>query len=591
MNRIVVAQKLVKLARTLLAEQWMQVPAELVEHSDLSGAKIKVTSRGVQVVTEKGGQPQVGRSFSLEQDADWVKSVARILGLSAGKTDELGQWLEKTFPRVRLAQNRAGKAVEYTLSSSDRRATGGVFITSVDTIGFDGRTWYWISPEGLKSAYSDENKFQYSLSQELRSSGKARNIIEQLKDEFRGGRAKEGMNRLAVASKIIRATKLLMSVPAGKEVVVAVRPGGYQLVKTADGYELRHKGQSKRVNPASILARGYWTPPYKSKQAASGKWEAPTSKHRLWRRLRKDGTYEYRDAPPSKSKVAPKSDNPFRLAKGQVLDGQTAERHFQMMQKIARSKADVQKSVLHKLSLEYNKPEEEIKEAANSKIRIALDNAKVAVRVPDAVLTLILVDGRVKNQSETLTPSVWKSAVEKRMVAEASLFSVSTDRDPKSRPIYGYMTDEESTTKENDWGSGGHSLWNYGDVRITLKPEAKSRTTVCAGDSLQIYEMDSFYAERGEDVYHQQPMKLNNADFRAFPSMVGGFNPFRDQPNIASLIQSSSDGRYVEAQIHGGITTDDIELITFLEKPDDDVMRLLQQRGVKWKVEEKKAEL
>jgi len=109
MNRIVVAQKLVRLARTLLAEQWMQVPAELVEHADLSGAKIRVTGQRVQVVTEKGGQPQVGRGFSLEQDADWLKSVARILGLSAGKTDELGKWLEKTFPRVRLAQNRDGR--------------------------------------------------------------------------------------------------------------------------------------------------------------------------------------------------------------------------------------------------------------------------------------------------------------------------------------------------------------------------------------------------------------------------------------------------------------------------------------------------
>jgi hypothetical protein len=81
-----------------------------------------------------------------------------------------------------LRQLRRG--VEYDLTFSDRKGPGGMFINSVDTVGFDGKDWYWISSNGLKSGYSDSSRFRYELGQELMSSLKASRIMERLMGEY-----------------------------------------------------------------------------------------------------------------------------------------------------------------------------------------------------------------------------------------------------------------------------------------------------------------------------------------------------------------------------------------------------------------------
>jgi len=104
-SRIKVAKELVRLAKELLAEQWEQVPGEFVGHPGLSGAKIKIVGDSVKALTEKGGNPHIGRPFST-QDSDWLDGLVKLLGLSEAKRSGFETWLHDKFPRVKTANRK-----------------------------------------------------------------------------------------------------------------------------------------------------------------------------------------------------------------------------------------------------------------------------------------------------------------------------------------------------------------------------------------------------------------------------------------------------------------------------------------------------
>jgi hypothetical protein len=104
-SRIKVAKELVRLAKELLAEQWEQVPGEFVGHPGLSGAKIKIVGDSVKALTEKGGNPHIGRPFST-QDSGWLDGLVKLLGLSEAKRSGFETWLHDKFPRVKTANRK-----------------------------------------------------------------------------------------------------------------------------------------------------------------------------------------------------------------------------------------------------------------------------------------------------------------------------------------------------------------------------------------------------------------------------------------------------------------------------------------------------
>jgi hypothetical protein len=55
---------------------------------------------------------------------------------------------------------------------------------NVKSIGYDGRAWSFVVSNGMRNSYTDERKFKYQLSQELKNSQKAYKFIEQLETKF-----------------------------------------------------------------------------------------------------------------------------------------------------------------------------------------------------------------------------------------------------------------------------------------------------------------------------------------------------------------------------------------------------------------------
>ena len=123
------------------------------------------------------------------------------------------------------------------------------------------------------------------------------------------------------------------------------------------------------------------------------------------------------------------------------------------------------------------------------------------------------------------------------MKAEFSMYGLDPfATDETERPIYGYM----DIGGRNDTFDGvlSNSLNGYGQIRVEFKDSVRDRTTVSFGDSL------------GE-AYIPAPLNKVHVD-----AVVKSSKQDIDRPWRTS--------EYVEAQIHGGVTADDIERVSSL---------------------------
>ncbi len=99
-----------------------------------------------------------------------------------------------------------------------------------------------------------------------------------------------------------------------------------------------------------------------------------------------------------------------------------------------------------------------------------------------------------------------------------------------TRPIYGYVMTRSA-------GDTGNRQGQYGEVSVVLKPEVSARTTVTHGDSFDTYDPPA-------------PVPFNDVE-RASAERLA----------MAASGLGYGKPSYVEAQIHGGVTLDDIDYI------------------------------
>ena len=173
------------------------------------------------------------------------------------------------------------------------------------------------------------------------------------------------------------------------------------------------------------------------------------------------------------------------------------------------------------------------------------------IRVPPRVLPYILEDGRLKSQFETdrsggyFAPDIRKGMEDGTMGVPGALPS-------KYRPIYGVIEDESGFLP-----SGTH----YGEVALVLKSSMKKRVTVCAGDSLDhgLYPVPYEGVEQADEeaILAACAMKwVCDSAWMVRADFEGSWEPEA----------STFDGdEYIEIQVHGGVTVDDIEAVHFGE--------------------------
>ena len=210
--------------------------------------------------------------------------------------------------------------------------------------------------------------------------------------------------------------------------------------------------------------------------------------------------------------------------------------------------------------------------------------SNVEMRISDSGLEKAIRAGRFKNQFETGTSGGLKN-LEVRRRLEANLMGIPLDAEDAARPIYGYLNDG---TIDQGW------LKQYGGTRVVFRRDRVApRTTFTGGDSLSanaaLGKADAADLAKLTDdqIYDAQvlqtlPQPLNAPTHRALP-LHKYTAPARYRDGVPNDLRGFHD--YMEAQIYGPRTLDDVEEIVFPAKPGGKLQTLLRDAGIDWRVE------
>jgi hypothetical protein len=201
---------------------------------------------------------------------------------------------------------------------------------------------------------------------------------------------------------------------------------------------------------------------------------------------------------------------------------------------------------------------------------------KIAVRVTPGEIDKILSDGRFKTQFESGKSKGLKNTG-LRAAVEEQWFGLPEDYDPKKRPIYGYVMVDgvrpAGLGASDMFDVSTDALSQYGQIQVVLKDDVRRRTTAMFGDSLN---------NKNDGI----PSPVDDPSWQSYSPAPSKSMLTR---GLTSEDRSVDDhefraGTYAEAQIHGGVTLDDIDEIIFPTTPSAAVRKKLDDSGVKWRV-------
>lgn len=177
-------------------------------------------------------------------------------------------------------------------------------------------------------------------------------------------------------------------------------------------------------------------------------------------------------------------------------------------------------------ALKHGMTDAEYQAAVRQRAAEWLETAYVSSRVPAPLLDEILADGRMKSQFETQNSGGTLSN-EGRRYSEDRMWGYAPDTPDTDRPIYGYM---HKLGQADSWTD------SYGEVELEMKHAIRDRTTWTDGDSF---------------AQTMVPSPLGK------PSHLSTDVEYGNDP----LADGLGSSWYVEAQMHGGVTVDDIAAI------------------------------
>jgi Phage Mu protein F like protein len=223
----------------------------------------------------------------------------------------------------------------------------------------------------------------------------------------------------------------------------------------------------------------------------------------------------------------------------------------------------------HNLGMNPSEAQRKLEQAMQS----AADAGEPYKRMDFDSLRGALEDKRIKSQFETGTSEgtfnpPLRSFAEQRVMGTPE--SVWNSR----RPVYGLLSEPDFAGFKHGLEEGSSQ---YGDAVVRFQPWVKQRATMTIGDSLDLGPM-------------LQASRLDAVSHRSFPSEFLMASP----SSAMTAIEHPGDGlanlklfrrkfAYVELQYHGGLRLNAVRDVMFLDDPDDDLVRLLAERGIAWR--------
>ena len=131
------------------------------------------------------------------------------------------------------------------------------------------------------------------------------------------------------------------------------------------------------------------------------------------------------------------------------------------------------------------------------------------------------------------------------------------------RPIYGYMSESGQFDKPGD-------LDTYGNVTVKFRESVKDRTTFTGSDSLEGTLM--------------APSPVLNPTALSLDYLADDPLNWQSVDDVAGGPETDFYEGYMEAQIHGGLSINDIEEIIFRTSPTLETIEKLIERGIPYRV-------
>lgn len=194
----------------------------------------------------------------------------------------------------------------------------------------------------------------------------------------------------------------------------------------------------------------------------------------------------------------------------------------------------------------------------------------VAIAIDPQPIWNILTEGQPFRSQFSTGTSNGALDPDDRANTELALFDVPLNHDPAERPIYGYMVSDTAPPYQK-------SVKHYGAIRVVLKRSVRERTTMTLTDSLDCNKIPV-------------PLTGKVSDDRLFAANTEDLD-----------VREVGSSFYAEAQIHGGVSADDIaeiwfpvagslsEATGFRREHIEEMLRISKERGirVRWYGEEK----
>lgn len=189
-------------------------------------------------------------------------------------------------------------------------------------------------------------------------------------------------------------------------------------------------------------------------------------------------------------------------------------------------------------------------------LRGLLEGARVSIRLRSPAFHDLLAERRYKTLHETGTSGGLSDATLRRAL-ETDVWSL--DEAPLSAyPTYGYV----SSLSDVQPPLLGQLRAAYGGIRLILCREVEARTTITFEDSL-------FNLQYGMVI----PSPLTRVQAACYPAARDPFQ--RESVDIGTHAND-----YVEAQVIGGVTLDDIAYVQFNHPPAAALLDRLEELGI-----------
>lgn len=202
-----------------------------------------------------------------------------------------------------------------------------------------------------------------------------------------------------------------------------------------------------------------------------------------------------------------------------------------------------------------------------------VENSAIRIRVPSqGTLEKILNSGRFKTQFETHSSEGALSPKARKEVCNKLFGTETKGMKNDEYEIYGYLGNKSIY---EDIGQP-QRVSHYGRyISVELKKDIAKRTTFTIGDSLDPGLNERMVASSMTDI---KPVNVRSLEIDDIPQAS---SKEKVTPNA---VVNKTYCSYIEAQYHGGVTLDDIDIIYFYdEKPSQKIIKILKEKGIKSK--------